>query len=126
MGFNFMRSFMASNRWWWMLALALTAILITASLGRWQMSRAEQKIAMQQAIDEQMAAEVLTEERDVAADHRTEVEQQGVLDPLQAGEEFLKRLGGVRRFGGARDGRFGRGSRVGRPTRTQHAKEIRQ
>ena len=56
-----MRSFMASNRWWWMLTLALTAILITASLGRWQMSRAEQKIAMQQAIDEQMAAEVLTE-----------------------------------------------------------------
>lgn len=56
-----MRSFMASNRWWWMLALAVTAISITASLGRWQMSRAEQKIAIQQAIDEQMSAEVLTE-----------------------------------------------------------------
>jgi surfeit locus 1 family protein len=56
-----MRRFVGSVQWWSMLVLALAAILITASLGRWQMSRAEQKLSLQHAIDEQMNAQVLTE-----------------------------------------------------------------
>ena len=76
--------------------------------------------------DAEAAAEVFTEERDIAAHDGAQVEQQGVVDPLQTGEKFLKRLRGVRRFGRARDGRFGRACRVGCPTRTQHAKEISQ
>ena len=61
MKFDFKPGFMGSLRWWTWLVLALAGILATASLGRWQISRAEQKLASQQAIDEQMAAEVLTE-----------------------------------------------------------------
>ena len=39
-------------RFWLVTLLALAAVLVTASLGRWQLSRAAQKLALQAAIDE--------------------------------------------------------------------------
>lgn len=57
-----MRSFVGTARWWVWVAVALLAIVATASLGRWQLNRADQKLALQQAIDEQLSAPVLTED----------------------------------------------------------------
>ena len=56
-----MRSGLGSGRWWLMLVLAVVGIFILASLGRWQLSRADQKLALQAAIDEQVQAPVLSE-----------------------------------------------------------------
>ncbi len=56
-----MRSGKGSGRWWLMLVLALIGIFTLASLGRWQWSRADQKLALQAAIDAQMQAPVLSE-----------------------------------------------------------------
>ena len=56
-----MRSTIGTGRWWLLAILALSAIVTTASLGRWQLSRADQKQALQNAIDGQMAAPVLSE-----------------------------------------------------------------
>ncbi|MDI9331052.1 MAG: SURF1 family protein [Alphaproteobacteria bacterium] len=56
-----MRSLMGSGRWWLMVVLSLVAVLALASLGRWQWGRAEQKLALQQSIDDKLAASVLTE-----------------------------------------------------------------
>jgi surfeit locus 1 family protein len=56
-----MRSTIGTGRWWLLVVLALAAIVTTASLGRWQLSRADQKQSLQNAMDEQMAAPVLSE-----------------------------------------------------------------
>ena len=56
-----MRSTMGSRRWWLTLLIALVAMAVTASLGRWQLSRADQKLALQKTIQAQMDAPVLTE-----------------------------------------------------------------
>ena len=56
-----MRSTMRSSRWWLTLLVALVAMAVTASLGRWQLSRADQKLALQKTIQVQMDAPVLTE-----------------------------------------------------------------
>ena len=56
-----MRSTIGTGRWWLLVVLALAAIVTTASLGRWQLSRADQKQSLQREIDEQMAAPVLSE-----------------------------------------------------------------
>ena len=58
---DFMRSTLGSGRWCLLAVLALAAVLTTASLGRWQLSRAAQKENLQAAIDAQMAAPVLSE-----------------------------------------------------------------
>ena len=47
-------------------------------------------------LDANPAAELLAEERDVAADDRAEIEQRGVLARLQQLEELGERLGGIR------------------------------
>jgi len=56
-----MRSTIGTGRWWLLVVLALAAIVTTASLGRWQLARADQKQSLQRDIDEQMAAPVLSE-----------------------------------------------------------------
>ena len=58
---DFMLSTIGTRRWWLLAVLALAAMATTASLGRWQLSRADQKQSLQRAIDEQMAAPVLSE-----------------------------------------------------------------
>ena len=60
--------------------------------------------------DAQAAAELLAEERDVAADDGTEIEQQRTFVGLQAGEKLVQRLGRIRRLGHVRDRRIGRGA----------------
>ena len=52
---------MRSGRWWLTLLIAVVAMAVTASLGRWQLSRADQKLALQKTIQAQMDAPVLTE-----------------------------------------------------------------
>jgi surfeit locus 1 family protein len=42
----------ARQRWWWVTAAALAAVLLTARLGWWQLDRASQKLAVQAAIEE--------------------------------------------------------------------------
>ena len=52
----------AKGHWrkWLVLAAALFFAVLTARLGVWQLSRAEQKLALQQAIDQQSTLPVLT------------------------------------------------------------------
>jgi surfeit locus 1 family protein len=47
-------------RWWFMWVLALAAMALTASLGRWQLSRADQKRAAQAEIEAQISAPILS------------------------------------------------------------------
>jgi hypothetical protein len=73
-------------------------------------------------LDPQAAAELFAEEGDVAADDRSEIEEQRALVRLQAGEELVQGLGRIRGLGGVRDRRLGCGGRVGHPTRSEHSK----
>lgn len=40
------------QQWWWVTAAALAAALLTARLGWWQLDRAQQKLALQSALEE--------------------------------------------------------------------------
>jgi surfeit locus 1 family protein len=59
---DFMRRKIGESSWWAWLMLALLAMAGTASLGRWQLHRAQQKLDLQHAIEEQLGAPVLTEQ----------------------------------------------------------------
>ena len=55
---------------------------------------------LEEVLDQNLAAQLLAEERDVGADDRTEVEQQRLRFRAQAREKLGERLGGM-------DGRVG-------------------
>ncbi|MCZ2498053.1 SURF1 family protein [Xylophilus sp. Kf1] len=56
------------RRFWWITLAALVAIVVTALLGRWQLSRAAQKEAVEAAIEQRQAQPVLDAASLVSAD----------------------------------------------------------
>ncbi len=78
-------------------------------------------------LDAQAAAELFTEECDVAADHGTEVEQQRIFAGLQARKELVQGLGRIRDLWRVGDNRIrcGAGGGIRRcATRPQHAEQV--
>jgi surfeit locus 1 family protein len=59
---DFKRSTIGTPRWWLCVIATLLAMAVTASLGRWQLERAQQKLDLQHAIEAQISAPVLTEQ----------------------------------------------------------------
>jgi surfeit locus 1 family protein len=59
---DFKRSKIGSTHWWVWVVVTLLIMAVTASLGRWQLDRAQQKLDLQHAIEEQLSAPVLTEQ----------------------------------------------------------------
>ena len=65
----------ARQRWWWVSAAALAAVLLTARLGWWQLDRAAQKLALQAAIDERSQLPPIEQLSQLAASPETAQQQ---------------------------------------------------